>query len=139
LFKRYYTHSVSPTLQEQRILRDTFNTGVSKRSLGHPWLCKKKKKRPLLQREEEFFLNSFWDLKKCLCPNPVFSLLKQKNHSEEDWETGALHSYTVKVKGVVQVCKNEFMAVYDLQNSRGHMNNIVDQTAEGRNVAKPDG
>jgi hypothetical protein len=47
-----------------------------------------------------------------------------------------IYSYTVKVKSVViQVCKNEFMAVYGLQNLRGRINNIVNQTAEGRSVA----
>jgi hypothetical protein len=39
----------------------------------------------------------------------------------------------------IQVCKNQFMAIHVLQNSRGRINSIINQTAEGRSVAKPGG
>jgi hypothetical protein len=144
--ERSYTDSRMHTLCEWRRLSRMGKKEVASQSLGAPrsWT---KKCRSLLEEAEDSISNSFWDLKISEAQNQnlfrctgqarkqkqlIRRRLGNKHHlGGRTW--AAMSRLRVMLFRSVE---NDFMLVRRLWNSR---NNIVNENAEARSVAKPDG
>lgn len=117
------------------------------RVLGPSCTCKENCRSKLNNKEVEIF-NKFWDLGSFDIQNAyLFGCIKintkkrcyPKKTKRQISSRKFTASYTVKVNGMdVRICKTEFMSIHGLQSSRGRLNNIVTQVAEGSTTPKLD-
>lgn len=120
---------------------------VEARTLGPPCHCKNKCRLLLLENEETIF-HSFWNLDSYDKQNAyLFGTIKAipkkrkypKKTKRQTSSRTVTFLYSVKVQGVdKQICKEEFLSVHGLQNSKKRVYNICKQIRQGNTIPKCD-
>lgn len=120
---------------------------VKARILGPPCRCKNKCRTSIFGNEENIF-HSFWNLDSYDKQNAyLFGTIKclpKKRHypkktKRQRSSRAVTFEYSVKVQGVdKKICKEEFLSVHGLQNSKKRIYNICKQIREGNTIPKCD-
>ncbi|XP_068228526.1 uncharacterized protein [Palaemon carinicauda] len=135
----------------QKFFRDQGRPYVSRatgkevrgRAMGPPCNCKKKCWSKIEHGADEIF-SSFWDMGNFDEQNVyLYGNISIKPVSRHYVKGSNRRTYTFtywcKVRGKhVEVCKEMFMGVHGLQNSRGRIGNLMKQMKEGNLLPKPD-
>lgn len=138
--------------QHRRNLGHGYTTTKGKtqipRTLGPPCSCKKKC-RELLHGVEMAIFQSFWDLQTFDKQNAyLFGTIKSvgkkrvypKKTKRQTSSRSTTFRYFVKINGKDQeVCKQEFLSIHGLQNSKRRVYNICTQINQGLHTPKSDG
>nr|CAH7734334.1 unnamed protein product [Callosobruchus chinensis] len=117
------------------------------KTMGPPCHCKAHCRSLLLGTEETIF-HSFWNLASFDKQNAylfgtIKALPKKRNYPKKRKRQissrTVTFSYSVKINGVdVKICKEEFLSIHGLQNSRKRLYNICKQIRQGNTVPKCD-
>lgn len=113
------------------------------RAMGPPCNCKKKCWSKIEHGAEEIF-SAFWDMGNFDEQNVyLYGNISIKPVSRHYVKGSNRRTYTFtywcKIRGKhVEVCKEMFMGVHGLQNSRGRIGNLMKQMKDGNLLPKPD-
>lgn len=139
--------------QQRRNLGHGYLTSLKEKScqprtLGPPCSCKKEC-RTLMQGQEKTIFHSFWNLNGFEKQNAyLFGIIKSvgkkrvypKKTKRQQSSRSNTFKYYVKVNGKDQeVCKQEFLSIHGLQNSKRRVYNICRQISQGLSTPKSDG